>query len=409
MEQIMASFPLHGSLMLSPLRDDLICLTDKEMCFRESRAVPIRHKGPQESSQISVNGSDFGRSDGELVGEKKPKASEKKAFTAELKNFNVHNTQNGGDFILKKATDVDTSVCDEIVSNALRLPLLSNSYCSVADSAKDTARNADISRVVNKSAIKEENLHDFEKLKGERIDISLRGDPHISMERKGCNPELMDYAKHRSGQKSVSSVDDDMRVSSGKENSASGSKRKPKGIQSRGAEIISEVRNSNTKTDAVSEPNSRKSAIPKTHMSTIKVNDSRQDVGKAKERYKDFFGDLEELEDDDIADDMPSIDKSSNCQAVEKGNGESNSVSEDQSSGKKIDQLSRSEAYTRASLSLVPRIGNRLIPDVAAPLAHLVKEDWVCCDKCQTWRLLPPGKNPQSLPKIWLCSMLNWL
>ncbi|XP_074357148.1 cysteine-tryptophan domain-containing zinc finger protein 3-like isoform X1 [Apium graveolens] len=427
--EIMTSFPFHGILLLSPLHDDLTCLTDKELLSRKSIAAPLKHRGSQEGSHLYVNGSDSSRSDRKPVGEKKPRSSEKNAFTAGLKNFNVHN----------KETYVDTSVSGEIVSNALRLPLLSNPYSSVAESAKDTARNSDISRVVNKSGM-EENFLDLGKdeprgpasvqengsvgkakgktvsranktnshgdesgyldregsLKDERIDISLRVDPHISRERNSFNTEVTDRARHISGQKFLSPVVDDMKVSSG-------SKMKSIGTHSRGAEIIMEVRNDNPKT------NSRKNSSLRTHMSTSEVNDSIKDIGKGKDRYKDFFGDLEELGDDDISDDTPSIDKSSNYAAVQKGNGEFNIIFEDRSSSKKNDQLSRSEAYTRATSSLVPPTGNRLIPDVAASLGPFVNEDWVCCDKCQKWRLLPAGKNPQSLPKTWVCNMLNWL
>ncbi|XP_023515189.1 uncharacterized protein LOC111779299 [Cucurbita pepo subsp. pepo] len=42
-------------------------------------------------------------------------------------------------------------------------------------------------------------------------------------------------------------------------------------------------------------------------------------------------------------------------------------------------------------------------PAVVAPV-----DEWVCCDSCQKWRLLPFGKKPK-LPEKWLCSMLNWL
>lgn len=45
----------------------------------------------------------------------------------------------------------------------------------------------------------------------------------------------------------------------------------------------------------------------------------------------------------------------------------------------------------------------------SAPSAHVIQENWVCCDKCQKWRLLPYGTNPDHLPKKWLCTMLSWL
>ncbi|KAJ1262609.1 hypothetical protein BS78_09G121900 [Paspalum vaginatum] len=44
-----------------------------------------------------------------------------------------------------------------------------------------------------------------------------------------------------------------------------------------------------------------------------------------------------------------------------------------------------------------------------APAPIVINEQWVCCDKCENWRLLPYGMNPDVLPKKWRCSMLSWL
>lgn len=44
-----------------------------------------------------------------------------------------------------------------------------------------------------------------------------------------------------------------------------------------------------------------------------------------------------------------------------------------------------------------------------APEPVLINEQWVCCDKCENWRLLPYGMNPDILPKKWRCSMQSWL
>ncbi|KAE8711932.1 Tetratricopeptide repeat-like superfamily protein [Hibiscus syriacus] len=43
----------------------------------------------------------------------------------------------------------------------------------------------------------------------------------------------------------------------------------------------------------------------------------------------------------------------------------------------------------------------------AAPV--LIEENWVQCDRCHKWRLLPFDTRPEQLPEKWLCSMLNWL
>ncbi|KAL5202760.1 hypothetical protein ABZP36_013712 [Zizania latifolia] len=46
---------------------------------------------------------------------------------------------------------------------------------------------------------------------------------------------------------------------------------------------------------------------------------------------------------------------------------------------------------------------------VPAPEPVVIREQWVFCDKCGKWRLLPYGMNPAILPKKWRCSMQSWL
>ncbi|XP_065863620.1 uncharacterized protein [Euphorbia lathyris] len=57
--------------------------------------------------------------------------------------------------------------------------------------------------------------------------------------------------------------------------------------------------------------------------------------------------------------------------------------------------------------------GNSLASEVAPPAPNpnpgLTVDNWVCCDSCQKWRLLPYDTLPEHLPKKWLCSMINWL
>ncbi|XP_076943545.1 cysteine-tryptophan domain-containing zinc finger protein 3-like isoform X2 [Bidens hawaiensis] len=36
-------------------------------------------------------------------------------------------------------------------------------------------------------------------------------------------------------------------------------------------------------------------------------------------------------------------------------------------------------------------------------------DNWVGCDRCEKWRLLPIGIEPDNLPDKWLCSMSTWL
>ena len=46
---------------------------------------------------------------------------------------------------------------------------------------------------------------------------------------------------------------------------------------------------------------------------------------------------------------------------------------------------------------------------VVEPAGVAPMDEWVCCDICQKWRLLPFGTKPEQLPDKWLCSMLYWL
>ncbi|KAL6630907.1 hypothetical protein ACP70R_028247 [Stipagrostis hirtigluma subsp. patula] len=50
-----------------------------------------------------------------------------------------------------------------------------------------------------------------------------------------------------------------------------------------------------------------------------------------------------------------------------------------------------------------------LTTSLTASAPIVINEQWVCCDKCEKWRLLPYGMNPDILPKKWRCSMQTWL
>ncbi|XP_020597602.1 uncharacterized protein LOC110037325 isoform X2 [Phalaenopsis equestris] len=44
-----------------------------------------------------------------------------------------------------------------------------------------------------------------------------------------------------------------------------------------------------------------------------------------------------------------------------------------------------------------------------AAVPIVIKDNWACCDRCEKWRLLPSGTNPDDLPNKWTCSMQVWL
>ncbi|KAI3693509.1 hypothetical protein L1987_76453 [Smallanthus sonchifolius] len=176
---------------------------------------------------------------------------------------------------------------------------------------------------------------------------------------------------------------------------SSGNKKKSKGSQS--SENGSKNDNSSSKNK-------------NNHVS--KSKDPTNNNGEGRETYKDFFGELDpELEDgDDMAlEDKPFGDKPKDYRVTEKGTIESDVLLKERLNGKKGPQPS---LLVVDPVGLGPPImgsGGPVSDAAAATVAAVVNEDWVCCDKCEKWRLLPPGVNPGSLPEKWLCSMLDWL
>eukprot|EP01018_Ginkgo_biloba_P006915 Gb_31926 [translate_table: standard] len=76
-----------------------------------------------------------------------------------------------------------------------------------------------------------------------------------------------------------------------------------------------------------------------------------------------------------------------------------------------VDDASMGKAH--ASNDVVTQPSSVQTADVDAGLAQaaptLFIENWVACDACEKWRLLPFGVETSFLPKKWLCRMLHWL
>lgn len=442
--QIMTSFPVHGSLLLSPLPYDLTCLTDKEK-LRGDGSGPMLNWS-QGSTVTVVNGSDSGRVDQKVSGEKKLKPFGSNLVSAESMNSNGDDA--GKDIhVMKKETDIDTLACEELVSNALRLPLLSNLNCDDVEFAKGNFKADNIITVANNSGMlaKEESLEPvstwenglvekpsrkdssvrkvWENKKvnsddedsvysmkgGKETDISAKADSSGSKSRNSLNTEPVDHLNPKAAQKATSLEKDRLKLAPVKETSSSGGKKKSKGSQIHGAQHA-EVSKDSLKNESSSVSKSRKSNYVNGYISKSDVEDSKKECGTTKERYREFFGELElEQEDSEMALEEKSFgDRAKDSAILEKSTLEINGGSKERLNGKRNPKPLTS-VYPRAGPHMAPFNGNGPVSDAAATVTPLVQEDWVCCDKCQKWRLLPLGTNPDSLPENWLCSMLNWL
>lgn len=406
--ETMTSFPILGGLLLSPLPDDLLSLTEKEK--REDSSCGSVHKRSQESS-LTVNRFDS-KVDRNVFCEKKPKSSDDNFVSVGPTN-NGNNVCGGMNGVTKKEANVDNLSCEELVSNALRLPLLSNiSQGNVLDFRKGAAfKGGSMPMIPKEESLDPVSTHDDSRVENpygpvgnansdeKYTGFPTKSDSDVSKGGKILDTGLVKPWKQKTAQKATSREKDGLKSAPGKETSSSGGKKKPKGSQSleNGFFQSVEVSKSGLKNDSSSK--SRNNGYGS------KVEDSKINNGKVRETYRDFFGELDpEIED---VDDVALEEKPKDYRISEKGTLESNGSSKERLNGRKGPKPS-SSAYPGVGPHIASSTtGNAPVSDAASAVAAV--EDWVCCDKCEKWRLLPPGVNPGSLPEKWLCSMLDWL
>ncbi|XP_022758045.1 uncharacterized protein LOC111305109 isoform X2 [Durio zibethinus] len=425
--RIMTSFPVPGEALLSPLPDHLLNLIVKETIPKENRY-------------------DSGKGDGILLGDKEMKPVEKKDFPAERKSGNNREIRNDNGIPSKKEVDNDTLACEELVSKTMKLPLLSNSYSAV-DKVKNKgmAKNKGVQDVAMEESVEPmltqeigwENLRagSVQKVveeqktsfledisgfvrkdgynKADKTYVSVEADSNTLKGSKALNSELVNPSKQIS-QRATSHEQDNMKLPLAKEHTSSGGKRKSKGSQSHG-NLAAEITKESLGVGSLVLKN-KQTAHLNNYTNKRELGDQKleRSFRKAVDRYRDFFGDIGESEQEENQTsslEIRSEDRLKEADKIEKNTSAINSAHSDRLSDKKSEDLLATESYARATLDGASNSINVNVAGTshatAAPV--LIKENWVCCDKCQKWRLLPISINPADLPEKWLCSMLNWL
>ncbi|KAK9001841.1 hypothetical protein V6N11_024539 [Hibiscus sabdariffa] len=425
--RLMTSFPVPEEALLSPLPNHLLNFIIKEKTLKENR-------------------SNSGKRDGILLRDKKAKSVEKKDFPAERKSGKQ--IRNGNDIMLKKEVDTDILACEELISKTLKLPLLANSY-SAADKVKNKgiARNKGLHDVAMEESVEpllsqeiglenpragsaQKVLEQQEISSPDGVSGYARQDGYNKAEKphgpikadsntlkcsKAMGSELVDPPKTKISERATSDEQDKMKLPSSEECMSSGGKRKSKDSR-RHNSLAAEVPKESLRVDSSSMLKSKQSAHVDRYPNKGEPGSQKLErpFRKAEDRYRDYFGDVGESEQEEnqtSSMEICSNDRLKEADHIEKCTSSINSAPSDRLSGKKIDDLLATESYPRATLDGSSNSTNvnvaRTSHAPAAPV--LIKENWVCCDKCQKWRLLPININPSDLPEKWLCSMLNWL
>ncbi|XP_019452644.1 PREDICTED: uncharacterized protein LOC109354522 isoform X2 [Lupinus angustifolius] len=441
--QILTAVPA----LLSPLSGDIIQLNEKETCRRESISVPV-HIDDSESSGMLHRRSNILKGDQKLSGGNKMKSLGDHESSMEAKTFTKKNTQN--DVVLsKKGQGMDELTTEELVSKTLKLPLLSSSYFDTNDSVKNVDGTCGTLKEANKNGMVREKTYSNHSQKGWMEPTSTEENGFVGRT-KGSSGDLVqkvrvgpastevngrtkgglgkkvgdkgsvedlsvytakDYHDQDKICDSVVAVPDFSKVRTISNAERIGHHKKSK--VSHGT-MVTDREKGKLKVGTPLVPKSKKSDGSTSKYGTEDVR-VQKDPGKASDTYRDFFGDSEEDEDRIDSPETPNGDKLKETKVVKRSTPAINRGAKESSGGKIVDKPLTSDVYSKTTTNVKytgnvhgadaynGKGGTVSVPSVA------VEDNWVQCDRCHKWRLLPVGTNPDNLPEKWLCSMLNWL
>lgn len=435
--KMMTSFPFPDGVLLSPLEDSLVHMVEEENYPKNTRSGTV-----QEISAIIANEFAPEKGNIKVFQKKKLKLQDKTRSSVEMINESCEDPVNVIDTHLNQEIDIQNSIDKEIVSSALKLQLTSdekNEVLNVVEGTGSTSKGKmDVPKHrIGTSIIGKEGA--LELLSDEQANgAHPRGNAKTGLFGKVCEdkragldvrdsgakvdsssvsskvdndiPKIVKVlaggttqpARQKFDQKAPSHLQDRMKIYHGKENPSSEGKKKLKGSQSNGRLTAESPKESlmSGSSKAPKDKNACNSYFPpKGEGNDVK---SYQDLRKA--RYDlSYFGGKMKLGKNGA--------KLSKIGDAEKEMNAFSGKSKERSGGKKPNSLSTFDAPLKVDLNDTALMENgpnlNVFPTEAAPV--VIEENWVACDKCHKWRLLPYGTNPDHLPKKWLCSMLNWL
>lgn len=136
----------------------------------------------------------------------------------------------------------------------------------------------------------------------------------------------------------------------------------------------------------------------------------QKDLSKAKGQYADFFGEMDEQE-DDLMDSpyVPSGEMLKTSKVVDNTTLPYSNTSRERTGSLEAHKGTILGEKLKKYSNNAPVSENNLPISEPAPMSNDGKVEWVGCDKCQKWRVFPPGFKPDNLPDKWDCSMMTWL
>ncbi|XP_022721726.1 uncharacterized protein LOC111279098 isoform X2 [Durio zibethinus] len=436
--QVMTSYHVPGGVLISPLHDSLLCLLikEKERPSRDNKSI-LSIKACQKHSSGLIDES-------KQLHEKKTKfLVGKSAKLVESKHRNRVNVENDKALLIKKKSE------NEIAGGKELLPTALTNSVNIADSMEATGRACDVSAEANQDAprgrlfssdsAKEDSLESISG-RSRASGNKKKQDAQNSSVEKGWERSVVNSHKNASldpgdnvwskcyqnsaplkckedskmkvGHIATFRVKNKINIPSEKEKTLFEGKKKSKGSKNTGriADSMKEsLRLDVGETTKNTTSSSQGFSSGKSKIQKLKL---RKDINKVRDNHKDALNtNFEQKSDQMKLTTRPSQNrpKDSGPLAFETQQNGYLNKSKEIFSGRPVDnQLSEVD-----SLGLVPQVTDKtLASQRAAPLTTasvVIQENWVQCDHCHKWRLLPFDTRPEQLPEKWLCSMLNWL
>ncbi|KAI5566418.1 hypothetical protein BDE02_13G018500 [Populus trichocarpa] len=409
--RIMTSSPIPSGAMLSPLRDYFLNLSEQGF-LDHKRTVPV-----QECSAMQA---------GEKVLVDKQKKPGDRSDRLELKNEHCNDPTNSFSACSKNESRMETSKGNHMLSDAgnhppeskttkvgkvaVRTGIIFRANLSGAKKELFSQKACKIHEVSAKATLTGKVQKD-KKLGCEPRDNGRKGDKSLALfkdnympeEMRKCGDRTLDLTKQEFEKKKATHLQVDMKVSHGGKQLSTGKKKSK------------ESKNDYSSTAGTSKNSMRirLSAAPKEKIfqkSCKGDNALLEDLRKVKVKHTVSVSDRKARGNDSrsclLGTSVEDETKDNTLEVPEKEPLAFRNNSKVSSGDKKSSFVSTSKESLRGDINDVAPLAGPLPTEVPT---FLIEEDWVCCDKCHKWRLLPYGTNPNQLPQKWLCSMLDWL
>ncbi|KAL4290579.1 hypothetical protein GQ457_14G014430 [Hibiscus cannabinus] len=444
--QVMTSYHVPGGVLISPLNDSLLCLLrkEKEGPSRDSTNIPLLKE---------CRGNSSGLIDDSILGNGKELSEKKTIFVIgkskmvlESKRGNRVKVEKDKKLLIRKKSENEIAGGKELLANDLKHTSLSNSV-NVADSMEATPKvcdlfaetNQDASRggLFSSSSSKKVSLESMSGRSGssgkkKKQDIHCSSvekvwEHSVVSSDKNASLDLGDYggskcnqntaplkrkedSKTKAGQEATLHVLNEINIPSETGNTLIVGK-KSKGGKNTGQTAADSMKESlrldagTTSKDTTGSSQSFSSGKSKTHKLKLQKD-------KVRSNHRDAL-DTNFKQKRDTMDPSTRLvhnrPKGSGPMDFEREQNGSLDKSKEKSSDRTVDnQLLRMDAP-----GVVPHLTAKTLASqttaAAAVAPVVIEENWVQCDRCHKWRLLPFDTRPEQLPEKWLCSMLNWL